>query len=239
VGPGRVWQEVGDHGYVRASLPFALVLRNQNCVHNGEMTFLFSNMKDPRVSQVRYQITQETCEYFKFNMWGQLSASYVPSKIAGADEVRKAAAAEMANRLPTKPFSALAADYPNSGLDLGNFMSGRKFPEDVTTYGLFINGVHYVGNCQTRYGMYTQKMRYLHIRSGPGACCSIRQAKFAPINSAHPVEASSSSFQQQPSLEFHSDRGVMLAHAPHVRSAAIAQLARRVVVKNRPSRLAF
>jgi len=154
VGPGRVWQEDGDHGYIRVSLPFALVLRNHNCVHNGEMTFLFSNRKSPHISQVRYQITQETCEYFKFNMWGQLPATYVHSKVAGAGELRKAAAAEMANRLPTKPFSALAADYPNSGLDLGNFMSGRKFPEDVTTYGLFINGIHYVGNCQTRYGMY-------------------------------------------------------------------------------------
>jgi hypothetical protein len=154
VGPGRVWQEDGDHGYIRASLPFALVLRNHNCVHNGEMTFLFSNKKSPHISRARYQITQETCEYFKFNMWGQLPATYVHSKVAGAGELRKAAAAEMANRLPTKPFSALAADYPNSGLDLGNFMSGRKFPEDVTTYGLFINGIHYVGNCQTRYGMY-------------------------------------------------------------------------------------
>jgi hypothetical protein len=154
VGPGRVWQEDGDHAYMRASLPFALVLRNHNCVHNGEMTFLFSNKKSPHISQVRYQITQETCEYFKFNMWGQLPATYVHSKVARAGELRKAAAAEMANRLPTKPFSALAADYPNSGLDLGNFMSGRKFPEDVTTYGLLINGVHYVGNCQTRYGMY-------------------------------------------------------------------------------------
>jgi hypothetical protein len=154
VGPGRVWQEDGDHGYIRVSLPFALVLRNHNCVHNGEMTFLFSNRKSPHISQVRYQITQETCEYFKFNMWGQLPATYVHSKVAGAGELRKAAAAEMANRLPTKPFNALAAEYPNSGLDLGNFMSGRKFPEDVTTYGLFINGIHYVGNCQTRYGMY-------------------------------------------------------------------------------------
>jgi hypothetical protein len=154
VGPGRVWQEDGDHGYTRASLPFALVERNQNCVHNGEMTFLFSNKKRPNISQVRYQITQETCEYFKFNMWGQLSATYVHSKVAGAEELRRAAAAEMANRLPTKPFSALATDYPNAGLDLANFVSGRKFPQDVTTYGLFINGVHYVGNCQTRYGMY-------------------------------------------------------------------------------------
>jgi hypothetical protein len=154
VGPGRVWQEDGDHGYTRSSIPFALVERNQNCVHNGEMTFLFSNKKSPGVSKVRYQITQETCQYFKFDMWGQLPASYAPRKVAGADELRKAAAVEMANRLPNKPFSALAADYPNSGLDLANFTSGRRFPEDVTTYGLLINGVHYVGNCQTRFGTY-------------------------------------------------------------------------------------
>ena len=68
VGPGRVWQEDGDDGYMRASLPFALVLRNENCVHNGEMTFLFSNKKSPHVSQVRYQsprklanISSSTC----------------------------------------------------------------------------------------------------------------------------------------------------------------------------------
>jgi hypothetical protein len=154
VGPGRVWHEDGDHGYTRASFPFALVERSANCVHNGEMTFLYSNKKSTHVSQVRYQITQETCLYFKFNMWGQLPATYLHNKVAGADELRKAAAVEMANRLPTKPFSTLAADYPNAGLDLANFASGRKLPEDVTTYGLFIDGVHYVGNCQTRYGMY-------------------------------------------------------------------------------------
>jgi hypothetical protein len=175
VGPGRVWQEHGDHGYMRASFPFALVERNQNCVHNGEMTFLFSNKKSPHISQVRYQITQETCEYFKFNMWGQLSATYVPSRVAGAGEVRKATAAEMANRLSTKPFSALAADYPGAGLDLANFMSGRKFPEDVTTYGLLINGVHYVGDCQTRYGMYAfcDNMRF--------ASYSVAKSAFAGV----------------------------------------------------------
>ena len=154
VGPGRVWQENGDQGYMRASFPFALVERNQNCLHNGEMTFLFSNKKALNISNVRYQITQETCLYLKFNMWGQVPATYVHGRIANADELRKAAAVEMANRLPTKPFSALLSDYPNSGLDLVKFTSGRKFPEDVTTYGLFLNGVNYVAECQTRYGVY-------------------------------------------------------------------------------------
>ena len=37
VGPGRVWQEVGDHGYMRASLPFALVLRNHAIFLRGSV----------------------------------------------------------------------------------------------------------------------------------------------------------------------------------------------------------
>ena len=53
VGPGRVWTESDDSGYTRASFPFALVNRNDNCTHNGEMTFLFSNSQPPNISNVR------------------------------------------------------------------------------------------------------------------------------------------------------------------------------------------
>lgn len=154
IGPGRVWRENDDKDYMRASLPFALVERNQNCVHNGEMTFLFSNQKRPNISKVRYQVTQETCLYLKFDMWGQLAASYVPEKIANVEQLKQAAASELSSRLPTKPFNALAADYPKSGVNLQNFLKGRRSPQDVTTYGLFINGVNYVSGCPTRYGMY-------------------------------------------------------------------------------------
>lgn len=154
VGMGRVWQEKSDMGYMRASFPFALVERNQNCVHNGEMTFLFSNTRKPNISSVRYQVTQETCLYLKFNMWGQVPAVYVPAKISGSADIKEAAVAEMTNRLPTKPISALRSDYPNSGIDPANFTKGRKSPEDVTTYGLFVHGVNYVSGCPTRFGTY-------------------------------------------------------------------------------------
>ena len=76
VGAGSVWDQAGDNGYTRASLPFALIERSQNCVHNGELTFLFSNTQQPSISQVRYQITQETCYYMKVDMWGQVPAHY-------------------------------------------------------------------------------------------------------------------------------------------------------------------
>ena len=154
VGPGRVWQENSDNGYMRAALPFALVERNQNCVHNGEMTFLFNSAKSLNISNVRYQVTQETCLYFKLNMWGQLAATYTPGRVANDQELENAQAAEVANRLPTKPLSALAADYPNSGINIANFTKGFQSPADITTYGLYVNGVNYVSGCQTRYGSY-------------------------------------------------------------------------------------
>ena len=154
VGPGRVWQETGDHGYMRASFPFALVERNQNCVHNGEMTFLFSSAKSPNISRVRYQVTQETCLYLKFDLWGQLAATYTPSKIQNTEAVKNSSVEEMSNRLPTKPFGALMTDYPNSGIDLANFTKPLRVAANITTYGLFINGINYVAGCQTRYGVY-------------------------------------------------------------------------------------
>ncbi|MGB0047759.1 MAG: hypothetical protein WBP70_09950, partial [Terriglobales bacterium] len=154
VGPGRVWRDSGDRGYMRASLPFALIERNQNCVHNGEMTFVFNRSKRPNISRVRYQVTQETCLYFKLNMWGQLAAIYAPGRLADKEAIENVEAAEVAHRIPTKPFGALATDFPNSGIDITNFTRGFKSPADITTYGLLINGVNYVSGCQTRYGSY-------------------------------------------------------------------------------------
>jgi hypothetical protein len=146
--PGRVWQENGDNGYSRASFPFALVQKNANCTHNGVMTFLFSGST---ISQVRYQVTQETCFYFKFNMWGQLNATYHAWPVAGAGQLRSEYAQEVGDRFPTKPFSALGVDYP--GTDLSRFGSGIT-PAHMTTYGLVIGGVNYVAGCQTRFGEY-------------------------------------------------------------------------------------
>ena len=86
--PGNVWLQSDDSGYSRASFPFALIQRNQNCVHNGEMTFLFSNSLTPNISNVRYQITQETCDLMKFNMWGQIAATYTPNLVANAATIK-------------------------------------------------------------------------------------------------------------------------------------------------------
>jgi hypothetical protein len=153
VGPGRVWSETSDNGYSRASFPIALSENNQNCVHNGEVTFLFSSTKSPNISNVVYQITTETCEYWQFNMWGTLTASYTPQTISNAVTLENNMATEIANRLPVEPFTSLATDYPNSGINLSSFTAGYA-SGTVTLYGVYINGVNYISTCTTRYGNY-------------------------------------------------------------------------------------
>ncbi|MEO5888487.1 MAG: hypothetical protein ABIQ77_12585 [Anaerolineales bacterium] len=150
IGPGRAWKENSDNSYSRASFPFALVQRNANCTHNGVMTFLFNNSG---VSKVRYQITQETCVYYKINMWGQLTAPYSPYSVANSATLKANHATEVGNRLPTKPITALASDYPSSGVNVSVFGSGITAAH-MTYYGVIINGTNYVSGCTTRYGTY-------------------------------------------------------------------------------------
>ena len=154
VGAGRVWNETTDNGYTRVSFPFALAEYNQNCTHNGEMTFLFSPSKTSNISHVFYQITQETCLYWHANFYGNLAATYTPSTISNDTKLENNEAAEIKNRIPTEPFANLATDYPNSGVNIAAFTQAFHYPADITGYGLYINGVNYVSTCQTRYGTY-------------------------------------------------------------------------------------
>jgi formylglycine-generating enzyme required for sulfatase activity len=148
IGPGRAWQEKGDQGYSRASFPFALVWKGGNATFNGTMMFLFD---DDSLSKVWYQITQETTTYTRANFWGLLDAAYHPGPADGAAQIRADFDQELADRFPTKPIEELAEDYP--GIDTSAFGRGVS-PEHRTMYGFVINGVNYVGECQTRYGRY-------------------------------------------------------------------------------------
>jgi len=183
IGPGRVWREEDDSGYSRASFPFALVERNQNCVHNGEMMFLFSNRKRQRISNVRYQVTQETCKYLKLDMWGQLAATYSYYRIAHVDQLRTDHAMEIANRIPRKSFAALGTDFKDSDVNLAGFFKTVKHLENITTYGLYINGVDYAGPCHTRYGEYAfcEEMRLPSYSTAKSAFVSVAMMRLAKL----------------------------------------------------------
>jgi hypothetical protein len=146
--PGRVWQEPGDQGFSRASFPFALVWKGSNAILNGTMTFLFN---DEDISKVWYQVTQETTIDFGADMWGLLGASYHPGPVNDSAQIKADFAQELTDRFPTKPIEQLAQDYP--GVDVTAFGRGVS-PKSMTWYGFVINGVNYVGGCQTRYGVY-------------------------------------------------------------------------------------
>lgn len=151
LGTGRVWEEPGDGGYSRAALPFSLQEVNANCTHNGVLSFLYRT--DGRVSRVAYQVSSETCVYFKVDLWGVLDASYAPHAVADRAALVQAHRRERASRLPRKPIADLARDYP--GIDPDNF--GHRddvSPAHMTTWGVVVDGVHYAGGCPTRAGPY-------------------------------------------------------------------------------------
>ncbi|MFQ5943162.1 MAG: serine hydrolase [Anaerolineales bacterium] len=146
--PGRVWQEINDQGYSRASFPFALVWKGANAILNGTMTFLFD---DEGISKVWYQITQETTISFSADTWGLLDAAYYSGPVEGADQLREAFAQELDSRFPTKRIEQLAEDYP--GVDVSAFGRGVN-RNSMTWFGFVVSGVNYVSGCQTRYGEY-------------------------------------------------------------------------------------
>ena len=147
--PGRVWDEPGDRGFSRASIPFALEERDRNCMHNGVLSFLFK--ADGAISSVAYESGSETCLYAKFDMWGSAPARYMPQKLASGEAAAADYAAEIAHRMATRPIARLAADYP--GVDPSRF-GAEIDPQDMTTFGVVVNGVIYVGSCNTRFGAY-------------------------------------------------------------------------------------
>jgi hypothetical protein len=173
--PGRAWQEAGDGGFSRASIPFALTVKGGNATFNGTLTFLFD---DKKVSKVWYQVTQEITSNTRANLWGLLDATYHPGPIAGAQEIRSDFAAELAARLPVKPIQALAEDYP--GVDVSAFGRGVT-PEHMTWYGVVVNGVNYLGGCRTRFGVYPycESMRASSYSTAKSAFVSVALMRLA------------------------------------------------------------
>jgi hypothetical protein len=149
--PGRVWDEEGDNGFTRAAMPFALKEIREDCIHNGLMSFLFND--EGQVSQVAFQISNQTCRYLQFEMRGLLSASYEHGAVDDAESVVSNVRDNRLGRIPQKSIEFLAQDY--EGASTAEFGSHEEIdPADMTAYGFVIDGTHYVGGCETPYGIY-------------------------------------------------------------------------------------
>jgi hypothetical protein len=150
-GVGRTWQEPGEGEWMRAALPFSLMEVNANCLHHGVLTFVFA--PDGRISHVAYQVSSETCAYFKADLWGFLQAELLDVTLPEAGRVVEARRTEIGGRLPRRPLTQLAVDYPGSNpADFGH--PAEVTPSQMSTWGVIVDGVHYSGGCPTRAGEY-------------------------------------------------------------------------------------
>lgn len=143
--PGSVWY---DSAYIYMSLPFALMEKNANCVHNGVMMVRLDG--EGRASNALMQIGSETCAYLQFNFWAAYQATWMPGNVSQQDTHTGEGPP---SRLPSKPVSSIGNDH--GGLDPAALAQADTVkPSDMTTFGAVLDGVHYSGDCATRLGPY-------------------------------------------------------------------------------------
>ena len=150
-GVGRTWQEPGDGEWTRAALPFSLMEVNANCLHHGVLTFVFAPAG--RISRVAYQVSSETCAYFKADLWGFLQAERSASALPDAASVVEAFRTESGGRLPRQVACTTGGRSPGDR-SRGVRPSRGSEPSQMSTWGVIADGVHYSGGCPTRAGDY-------------------------------------------------------------------------------------
>ena len=124
------------------TLPFSLIHKSANCIHNGIGVFSISN--ENKISNIIFEIASETCAYYKFDYVGLYSANFqfintVPdlSNNSGKNII---SIENLYNRYNLTNKSFLNSDYID--------------PSNVTIYGLIDSNNHYVSSCMTRLGNY-------------------------------------------------------------------------------------
>ena len=124
------------------TLPFSLIHKSANCIHNGIGVFSISN--DNQISNIIFEIASETCAYYKFDYVGLYSANFqfintVPdlSNNSGKNII---SIENLYNRYNLTNKSFLNSDYID--------------PSNVTIFGLIDSNNHYVSSCMTRLGNY-------------------------------------------------------------------------------------
>ncbi|NBU24741.1 MAG: hypothetical protein EBS39_03805 [Gammaproteobacteria bacterium] len=148
---GRVWREPGDGDWSRAALPLMLVNDTENHAHQGVVTFLY---RGGEVTALRLQFTQQTAPYLlhqHFVLWGRATAGFTAGGLPDLEAQRAAARRELAGRLPAKPWSELAKQFPAGTLD---GFGGPLRPKWQVLNALVYRGTLYHQDSSTPYGPY-------------------------------------------------------------------------------------
>ncbi|WP_417450638.1 hypothetical protein [Kordiimonas sp.] len=144
--PGKSWAEARGQRFI--SLPFALMEKNANCIHNGALLLAIDALGKASVALA--QIGSETCAYFQFNFWAAYEADWSAGPVEGASAIRETHRAVQAARLPVRTMAELP-----QGLEEKNFSQDDVIPPAfMSAYGLVLEGLHYRSGCATRLGPY-------------------------------------------------------------------------------------
>ena len=124
------------------TLPFSLIHKSANCIHNGIGVFSISN--ENQISNIIFEIASETCAYYKFDYVGLYSANF-----------------QFTNALPNlsnnsdKNIISIENLYKRYNLTNKSFLNSDYIePSNVTMFGLIDSNNHYVSSCMTRLGNY-------------------------------------------------------------------------------------
>jgi hypothetical protein len=147
---GRTWRESGDHGWSRAAFPLMLVSDMENQSQQGLATFLY---RDGHVTGMRVQFVQQSAPWLlqRFVAWGFVPVQSRASDPNSLATRREAARAELAGRLPAKPWGELVRSTPPGTLD---GFGGPLYPKWLVVTALERGGVLYYGDSVTTYGPY-------------------------------------------------------------------------------------
>jgi hypothetical protein len=147
---GRVWHEAADGAWSRASFPVMLVSDMENQSHQGLATFVY---REGRVSGLRLQFVQQSAPWLlqRFVAWGFAHVTLSPADPAGLPARMDAARAELAGRLPAKPWNELVQTAPPGAL---NGFGGPLYPKWRVGAALVRQGILYYQDSVTAYGPY-------------------------------------------------------------------------------------
>jgi CubicO group peptidase (beta-lactamase class C family) len=170
---GKVWREKGDGDWSRAAFPIMLVNDTENHAHQGLATFLY---RPGQVTGLQIQFVQQTGPYMikqYFVAWGFAPAEFAAGNSSLLEARRTQALAELAERLPAKPWSELVKTVPPGTLD---GFGGPLYPKWQVAVALVRDGTIYYQDPVTPYGPYPYP---LEMRFGVR---SQTKSVFAPLS---------------------------------------------------------
>jgi hypothetical protein len=115
---GRIWRDPDADGpWSRAAFPLTLVSDTENHAHQGLATFKYQGSE---VSELEFQFVQQTAPYLlhqHFIGWGRARMKLAPLAVREAASHSASAQAEIARRLPHRPWTDLLREAPPNSLD--------------------------------------------------------------------------------------------------------------------------